>query len=420
MNTNRRIRTTATQAAFLALVAWNAMGQGATDPQALIEKLPHLPDGHALAAYVDCGGAEPPDAGKVRRFTLLQGAPVAVPDGSGSLSSAVMHENAVTYRLDGLDPDTDYVLGLTWWDFDDAGRRQSLQIGTGNPTAWSTLLPAGRPLAFHRGKPTWAHVLLPLERSRVSGGQVIVAVTNEGGTNAVVSDLWVLAKIAKDERKRVLIVTGDEYEGHAWRETAAEFATILRGDPRLEVTISETPRVLASPVLDHYDAVFLHFKDYPDQLPTGEAEWNGVERFIASGRGFVMAHFAIGAFQEWPGFADVVGRVWNPEMRGHDPYGPFEVLVSHGDHPVVAGMADYPTVGELYTCLDGAAEIDVLCEACSSVDGKRYPMAFVVPGSAGRVFQCTMGHDVKALRSEGTRELYRRATAWAAGLPPRE
>ena len=37
----------------------------------------------------------------------------------------------------------------------------------------------------------------------------------------------------------------------------------------------------------------------------------------------------------------------------------------------------------------------------------------------GRVFHCVLGHDVKALRAAPeVLELFRRGTAWAAGLEP--
>jgi type 1 glutamine amidotransferase len=36
----------------------------------------------------------------------------------------------------------------------------------------------------------------------------------------------------------------------------------------------------------------------------------------------------------------------------------------------------------------------------------------------GRVFNCTLGHDVRALKTEMVSVFYRRGCAWAAGLPP--
>jgi type 1 glutamine amidotransferase len=43
-------------------------------------------------------------------------------------------------------------------------------------------------------------------------------------------------------------------------------------------------------------------------------------------------------------------------------------------------------------------------------------MALELQYNRARVFDTTMGHDVKALRVPGTAELIRRGTAWAAGI----
>jgi type 1 glutamine amidotransferase len=291
---------------------------------------------------------------------------------------------------------------------------QSVQFAAGESR--ETVLPAAPAAAFHRDESTWARVLLPVPARHIRDGVLRVAFVNEGGPDAVVSEIWLLEKTRDDERKRVLIVTGDDYPGHLWRETAPEFAAILREDPRLEVSICEAPAVYGSPLLDHYDATFLHFKNYAARLPLGQAVWDGLARHVASGRGLVVAHFGCGAFQEWDGFVDIAGRIWDPALRAHDPYGPFTVRVADPGHPVTDGMNDFETRDELYTCLAGETPIRVLCEATSVVDGKDYPMAFQVEETGGRVIHCILGHDVAALSAPGTRAFYRRACAWAAGL----
>ncbi len=90
--------------------------------------------------------------------------------------------------------------------------------------------------------------------------------------------------------------------------------------------------------------------------------------------------------------------------------------VTEPNHPITKDLKPFTTEDELYTCLDGATPIRVLCEATSKVDQQVYPMAFVVDGAGGRVFHCILGHDEKALAAPGVHELYRRAAAWAAGL----
>jgi type 1 glutamine amidotransferase len=233
----------------------------------------------------------------------------------------------------------------------------------------------------------------------------------------VVNELWLLEKSDPTPRKRVLIVTGDDYPGHLWRETAPEFARILREDPRLEVSVTDCPAIYGSPLMTHYDATLLHFKNYAERLPLGAEVGEGLARYAKAGRGVVIAHFGCGAFQEWEGYESVVGRVWNPELRAHDPYGTFTVRVENQNHSVTNGMADFDITDELYTCLDGDTEIRVLCAATSVVDKKDYPMAFVVPAWP-RVFHSVLGHNVESLQSPGARALYRRAVAWATGLEP--
>jgi len=78
-------------------------------------------------------------------------------------------------------------------------------------------------------------------------------------------------------------------------------------------------------------------------------------------------------------------------------------------------MDDFETDDELYFCLMGDPKIHLLCDAFSKKKKADYPQAFVFEPGQGRVFLSTLGHDVKAY-SEGTRQLYRQGTAWAAGL----
>ena len=43
-------------------------------------------------------------------------------------------------------------------------------------------------------------------------------------------------------------------------------------------------------------------------------------------------------------------------------------------------------------------------------------MALTLQYGRGRVFNTTLGHDLKALQAQGTAELIRRGTAWAVGI----
>ncbi len=214
----------------------------------------------------------------------------------------------------------------------------------------------------------------------------------------------------------VLIVTGIDYPGHKWKLTTPVLAKAIGQDKRLHVYVVEDPKALASPDLHAYAVVVQHWMNWKKPGP-GPAARENLLKFVSGGKGMVVVHFACGAFQGWDEFAKLAGRAWNPKLRGHDPRGPFRVNIVDADHPVTRGMKPFQTTDELYTCLDGDAKIKVLANAKSKVDGKLYPMAFVLNYGKGRVFNSPLGHDVKAF-GPAVGELFCRGTAWAAGLKP--
>ena len=216
---------------------------------------------------------------------------------------------------------------------------------------------------------------------------------------------------------RILIVTGIDHPGHKWRQTTPVLKEAIEKDPRLAVDVVEDPNFLASPRLHDYTAIVHHWMNWKAAAP-GPAARENFRRFVTGGKGLVVVHFGCGAFQDWPEFVKIAGRVWDPKLRGHDPRGPFRVEIADAEHPVTRGMKPFETHDELYTCLAGDTPIHVLATARSRVDKKVYPMAFVLPCGKGRVFHSVLGHDVKALANPPVGELFRRATAWAAGLPP--
>jgi type 1 glutamine amidotransferase len=221
-----------------------------------------------------------------------------------------------------------------------------------------------------------------------------------------------------DASKRVLIVTGEDYQGHLWQKTTPVLKAELAKAPRLAIEVTEDLTFLRSPRLHEFDAVVMHFKNYDPNVP-GPEGYRNLAKFVEQGGGLVLVHFACGAFQELKeDFVKLAGRAWNPDLRGHDPHGTFRVEIVDPSHPITRGLEVFETTDELYTCLDGDTPITVLAEAASKVDQKRYPMAFVLQYGKGRVFHSPLGHDAAALGVPAVGELFRRGTAWVAGLAP--
>lgn len=217
--------------------------------------------------------------------------------------------------------------------------------------------------------------------------------------------------------RRVLLLTGEDYPGHKWQETTPVLRAQLEQDPRLRVQVVEDLKFLRSPELHTFAAIVMHFKNYDPAVPGPEGQEN-LARFVRQGGGAVLVHFACGAFQEWPEFVQLAGRVWDPKLRGHDPHGTFRVNIVDARHPITRGFSSFDVVDELYTCLAGDTPITLLATAVSQVDKKTYPMAFVLSYGQGRVFHSPLGHDVRAFHTPAVGELFRRGTAWAAGLSP--
>ena len=222
---------------------------------------------------------------------------------------------------------------------------------------------------------------------------------------------------------RVLIVTGEDYPGHKWKETYPVLKAGLEEDSRLTVDVLADLKSLATVRLSDYDAVILHFKNYDANVP-GRKGFDHLAEFVHGGGGLMILHFGCGAFEEFKeDFVKVAGRVWfgmKPPAgkRQHDPRGEFAVHMAEVDHPVTKGMKDFTTLDELYTCLEGEVPITVLATAVSKIDHEPYPMAFVLQYGKGRVFHSVLGHDTVAFAADGPAELHRRGCVWVAGLDP--
>lgn len=215
-------------------------------------------------------------------------------------------------------------------------------------------------------------------------------------------------------QKKVMIVTGVDHPAHNWRQTKVALSNVLKADSRLSVDVVEDPNWLADGSLEEYDAVVIHFMNWERPSPGQQARTN-LERFVKKGRGLLILHFGCGAFQDWPEYRNIAGRVWDPKLRAHDPKGVFRVDIVDDGHPITKGLKWFETDDELYTCLAGERPIRLLATAKSKVDGKDYPMVFVLNYGEGRVFHCLLGHDVKAIENPPVAELLRRGCAWATG-----
>lgn len=391
--------------------------------QQLVER---APKGYRLVAYIDCGPDTSDGTKGGPSLRAISGAPYVW---SGAHRHADVRAATIIYTGDsikleaaGLDSGKSYALGLTWWDYDHSERVQSVVL-SGQQVLKPTALPS-----HAKDKAVPAEIGVPVPAKAYARGTMPIEIRRAGGVNTVLSEIWLYESdeappVAKPKPRdpnatRVLLITGEDYPGHKWQETAPVLFEELAKDKRLAVDLIEDLSLLRTTKLSDYASVVMHFKNYDPQVP-GRAGYDNLATYVKQGGGLVLVHFACGAFQEFKDeFVNVGGRVWNPKMRGHDPFGEFTVSITKPDHPCMVGLEDFQTTDELYTCLDGETPITVLAGAMSKVDKKTYPMVFVLSHGKGRVFHSPLGHDPAALNNPPVAELFRRGTAWAAGLTP--
>ena len=221
---------------------------------------------------------------------------------------------------------------------------------------------------------------------------------------------------------KTLLLTGDDHPAHLWKQTTVSLTEDLNNrGPEFDVTVTEDPNQLAH--LDGYRLVVLHYANWTSPGLTDAAK-AGLVGYLKRGRGLAVIHFANGAFHhslpqspgtDWPGYRDVVARVWDHSRPtvGHDPYGKFRVDIV--PHTLTRGLASYETTDELYFGQVGTRKVEVLATARSRKTGRDEPMAMVYRVGKGRVFQTVLGHSLESQRNDGTTQLIRRGATWAAG-----
>lgn len=144
--------------------------------------------------------------------------------------------------------------------------------------------------------------------------------------------------------------------------------------------------------------------------------------FVADGGGFVGLHTTSICFDDWPGWADVVGAGWVWGHSSHPPYGPAtaHLVPAHADHPVLDGLpAAFDLHDEVYGDLDRRTGTTVLVTSRRHADDADQPVVLTQHYGRGRVVYDGFGHDAASIRHPEHRRLLAQALAWTLAGPDR-
>ncbi len=237
---------------------------------------------------------------------------------------------------------------------------------------------------------------------------------------------------ASPPRIRTLLVTGGAIGGHDWRIVSPLLRKALEDTGRFEVRVTEDFRGAGPETLSGYDLVVLNYYDARDPaFAWPERTRAALLEFVRSGRGLVVYHFTIAAFQDWPEFETLCGGNWRPNRGHHSPAHTFHLDIRDREHPVTRGLRAklVQPDDELYANLKWQApdSYHVLATAWDDHklyqgkarqpipgDGLDHPILWTLIYGRGRVFVTALGHDGPAVKTPVFTATFTRGAEWAA------
>ena len=241
---------------------------------------------------------------------------------------------------------------------------------------------------------------------------------------------------AAPPKLQVLIITGQN--GHNWRGTTPILRKILEDTEKFEVHVTEEFRGAGPETLAPYDLVVLNYQDRGNrpELRWGARADTALVDYVRAGKGLVVYHFSMAAFDGWTEYEKMSAANWRPNNGHHSAPHNYVIDIKDQEHPITKGLKlSFPqTNDELYSNLrwQPAGSYHVLATAyddhalyaASRTDarapqplegaGANEPMLWTVDYGKGRVFTTALGHDVEQVQTPAFMTTFARGAEWAA------
>lgn len=240
-----------------------------------------------------------------------------------------------------------------------------------------------------------------------------------------------VAASAQESRKlQALIITGQN--GHDWRAVTPILRQALEDSGRFEVRVSEEFRGATAATLTPYDLVVVNYFDRNRKdLWWGDTAQSALLDFVRGGKGLVIYHFSVAAFNGWAEWEKLSGGNWRPNQGHHSPKHDFTVDIKDSTHPITKGLKAKLAQpdDELYANLRWQPKENYRILATAWDDHALYggkarqpipgpgldqPMLWVSDYGAGRVFVTALGHDGPAVSTPTFQVTFTRGAEWAA------
>ncbi len=233
----------------------------------------------------------------------------------------------------------------------------------------------------------------------------------------------------------VLIITGQS--NHNWRGTTPLLRKALEDTGKFDVHVTEEFRGAGPETLAPYDLVVLNYFDRNlPELRWGDRADAALLDFVRSGKGMVVYHFSVAAFNGWTEYEKLSAGNWRPDKGHHSAPHNFVVEIKDQEHPITKGLKlSFPQANdELYANLRwqpagsyhllATANDDHALYAARRTDSRApqplvgdsadEPMLWTTEYGKGRVFVTALGHDVEQVQTPAFVTTFARGAEWAA------
>ncbi|MGC1480784.1 MAG: hypothetical protein WA771_09795 [Chthoniobacterales bacterium] len=104
--------------------------------------------------------------------------------------SAATDERAVELRFKGLNPEKQYSLGLSWWNWEDVGREQCVVLANMDGTQFDTIIEKTPIPTWDSSQPDVGQQIVELQPAIFSDGGVQAWIVLTDGANSTISEAW--------------------------------------------------------------------------------------------------------------------------------------------------------------------------------------------------------------------------------------
>lgn len=233
-----------------------------------------------------------------------------------------------------------------------------------------------------------------------------------------------------------LIITGQN--SHDWKNSTPALRKILEDTGRFDVRVTEEFRGASAETLAPYSVAIVNYSD-PRANPAlrwGAKTDEAVLDFVRSGKGLVIYHWAVAAFDGWTEFEKLSGGSWRTGYGHHSARHDFVIDIKDPEHPITKGLkSSFPqTNDELYANLRwqpagayhvlGTANDDHALYQARRTDSSapqplegpaaNEPVFWTVDYGKGRSFVTVLGHDDTNIVTPAFTTIFTRGVEWAA------